>query len=255
MFKFIDRNLLAILIYISVYFIINIVFLYSAKYFSEIIKDSLQFMGFIPAIYRFWIFFILQEILLLWILYLSFYFKFSYWKWLLLNIKEYFSSQFLWRWFKELFVYSFWFLFLYLLVNALINILLTKYQIKIPWFFGEQEVMTFLQGIKLDSFWSILIMFLSVVIIWPMVEELIYRWFITNLLLNKFWPWPWMILSAFIFDIVHMEWAVFWNIFILSFMLSYIFYKTRSIRYTFGFHAAVNWLAFVAMVATQFVKM
>jgi len=252
--KFLDKSIVSVSIYILVYFLINLFFLFLANNYSDSLRYLLSFMQWVPEIYRFWVFFLLQEILLLSILGISF--AYYYWnlRWIWINIKSYFAQFFDWYGFKPLFWYSFWFLFLYLFINGLLNFLLVKYDIKIPWFFGEQEVMSFLQWFKLNSIDWIIIMFFSVVIVWPLIEELIYRWFITSVLINKLWPWFWMFTSAFIFDLVHMEWAVFWNIFILSFILSYIFYKTKSIWYTFWFHVAVNWLAFVAMVATQFIK-
>lgn len=169
----------------------------------------------------------------------------------ILNLK--FSSllswEFKWRWFKPFLLY--WILW-YLLVAFfmwLIEYLLLKLWIKIPGFFWQEKVLILVK--KLATKWDIYIkffLFVVVVLIWPIVEEIIFRGFITESLIRWKDNIISIILSAFIFAFIHFEWAVFLNLFIISFWLSYTYWKTRSLIYTIFIHILVNWITFIVML-------
>ena len=90
--------------------------------------------------------------------------------------------------------------------------------------------------------------FTVVTIVWPLAEEIIYRWFITENLLKVFKPWIAILISSFIFAFVHFEWNVFGNLFLLSLWLNWIYYKTRSLSYSFVAHLLVNFIAFIVLI-------
>lgn len=136
-------------------------------------------------------------------------------------------------------------------VSSLLYIFKNFYSITIPWFGWKQKAIELIQNFNLNSLNNIIVLGTTIVLIGPLVEEIIYRGFITNFLLKIFKPKLALFLSASFFAIAHMERSVMGHLFILAYILAYIYYKTDSLIYTRGFHILVNWISFGIMVWMQ----
>ncbi len=242
----IDKWIKAIILYISLYLILNLLFLFFAQYLT----NFLSFIwNSIPSSIIFLLLFILQEIVLLFLLWISFYYmrdkKFkNFWKYSI----DYFKSKLHWKWWKFFFKYSLFPFFFYIFFVWFLFSILNKLNINIPWFFWEQKVANFLGWIPLSWFWDYFILFIIVAVIGPLIEEIIYRGFITNKLINRIGATWWIIISSLIFSFIHFEWQVFGNLFILSLILSYIYHRTWSICYSFWFHFLINFLWIIGIM-------
>lgn len=146
--------------------------------------------------------------------------------------------------------YSVWGLLLYMFINGVLFYFLTRIDLHIPWLYGQQAAISLIQGIVMSNRRDYRAVWTMVVLLGPLVEEIIYRWFITDILVKEY-SWYWAIVSAAIFALSHGEPAVLINLFILSLFLNYIYMKTASLWYTIAFHVFINWLAFVALYSMQ----
>ncbi len=138
----------------------------------------------------------------------------------------------------------------YMILNAVLYTVLDSTGIVIPGLYGEQWVVQMLQQINTEWAMDWIMMFLMVAIVWPIVEELVYRWLITDALMQRRRRW-WVVLAAFIFALIHLEFAVFRNLFILAMILWVIYYKTQSMRYSFLFHLLINGMGVLALRLEQ----
>lgn len=232
--KKIPREIVWILFYFILCFGID--YLFSS--FPNSTSFFIQNLEKIPKIQAFFFLFLIQEIILLFFMIISL--KISLGK--STKILPYFYSKFNWLWWKKLFKYVFWSFFIYIFIISVLYSILSTLNINLPWFFGEQSISSILE--KLNQPWIIntLLIIFTVAILWPIVEEIIYRWYITDILIKKIWKIWGILISSFLFAFVHMEFSVLWNLFILALILSYIYYKTESLRYSFAFHLLINWL-------------
>ncbi len=160
--------------------------------------------------------------------------------------REYIHSKWKWKGWSFLWHYSIGWLAIYLLINALLSLFVTKFAIQIPGLYGQQSAISLIQGIAMHSRRDFGIVWLTVVALGPIVEEVIYRWYITQVLVDQYRR-AWSIVSAIIFACSHGERTVVINLFILSLFLNYIYTKTWSLYYSLAFHMLINWLAFVAL--------
>ncbi len=83
-----------------------------------------------------------------------------------------------------------------------------------------------------DSFDQILssgLGILSVAVIGPILEELLFRGAITRILLQKYNPTKAILLSALIFGIFHLNPAQIVGAFLIGLLLAWIYYRTRSL--------------------------
>jgi len=142
-----------------------------------------------------------------------------------------------------------WFVW-YMLLNGVLYTVLETLDITIPGLYGDQSVMEMLQQINAEWVLDWMMMFVMVAIVWPIVEELVYRWLITDALMQRRRRWG-VVLAAFIFALIHLEFAVFWNLFILALILWVIYYKTGSMRYSFLFHLMINGMGVLALWLEQ----
>lgn len=76
-------------------------------------------------------------------------------------------------------------------------------------------------------------------------EELIFRGYLLNNLLDSFKPWPALVISALIFGLVHManpgsDWLPILNIFIAGFLLGINYIYTRNLWFSMMFHLSWN---------------
>ncbi|EQB86349.1 membrane protease YdiL (CAAX protease family) [Clostridium punense] len=73
------------------------------------------------------------------------------------------------------------------------------------------------------------LMFFSLTITAPIFEEIICRGIILELFLKRYTDYSAIVLSAFIFGLMHMNISQFINAFIIGLILGYIYLKTRSL--------------------------
>jgi membrane protease YdiL (CAAX protease family) len=83
----------------------------------------------------------------------------------------------------------------------------------------------------------------SVVIIAPFYEELVFRKFILGGLLKKTSAANAILISAFFFALIHMNWLQGINAFILGIIVGWIYYKTKSIGLAMFGHFVNNFYA------------
>jgi len=226
------------IIWLLLYFVLCFGIDYFIYLFSDFFTIFANYFQLFPKIRAFFFLFLIQEAVLLLFVYISFQISFDKGT----SIISYFKARFKWLWWKKLFGYAFASFFVYLFIVSSLYSILNTLNIKLPWFFGEQSVSTLLE--KLNQPWivaSFVILF-TVVILWPIVEEIIYRWYVADVLIKKIGKVRWILISAFMFAFVHMEFSVLWNLFILALILSYIYYKTESLRYSLAFHMLINWM-------------
>lgn len=149
-----------------------------------------------------------------------------------------------WRWLFWKRVVG-WFV-AYMIINGLLYTLVQSMWWTIPWLYGDQSVMQILQDMNISTTIDWIMTILMIVIVWPIVEELVYRWLITDALMQKRRRRG-VILAAFIFALIHLEFAVFRNLFLLALILWVIYYKTWSMRYSFLFHVIINGMWILAL--------
>ena len=237
--------MLASLIYFVYIVLLNLFLLFLGKCCWEYIKTFVYFLE--QYIWKIWILvwgLVLQYILFFLLIFLLLK------KFLNIDIIQFFKNQFKWKWLWYFFIFGIWWYFLVMLLMGLIRYITLKLWIQIPGSFWEEKVLTFVEDIvKKWNFYVKFLLFFVVVFVWPIIEELIYRWFITKLLLEWKNSLLSLVLSAFIFAFVHFEWAVFRNLFVISLWLAYVYRKTRSLWYTVLIHIMINGLTFLYIIS------
>lgn len=141
-------------------------------------------------------------------------------------------------------------LLLYFIVNAILLSLITYLGRDIPGLYGEQIVINLLTGLSLSSWREWFVIGLLVVVVWPVIEELLFRGVVTHVFMKQR-AFQGVFLAALLFAAAHAERAVVWNLVILSLFLGYIYRKTGSMRYSFLFHFGINWLAMLILVLSS----
>ncbi|MGL5640093.1 MAG: lysostaphin resistance A-like protein [Mycoplasmoidaceae bacterium] len=98
----------------------------------------------------------------------------------------------------------------------------------------------------LKSPYSIVIMFFSIVIIAPLIEEFVFRSAIAEVASNKWWAWP---ISTIFFAFVHISESGDWiNILIyipMGLISGFSYYKFRNITFPILLHFGNNLVAFI----------
>lgn len=93
-----------------------------------------------------------------------------------------------------------------------------------------------------------LALFLGVVIIGPIIEELIFRGIILNGLLKNYSFKKSLILSSFLFAVFHLNPWQFFPAFALGLLFGWLFFKTRSIVLTIIAHMLNNLIGFLGIL-------
>ena len=88
-----------------------------------------------------------------------------------------------------------------------------------------------------------IIYFFLMVIITPVVEEIIYRGFLFNLLLKKYSVKIALIVSSLIFAFFHLRFAGIGFLFVYGLFFGYVYYKTNSLIAPILAHFTINFLA------------
>ncbi len=187
--------------------------------------------------------FALQSLLSLGLLFFALYY---WWVKGRANVNEYFADR--WRvdgvwWIVKWVILP---LVIYFVGMWLLYAWLDMYDVQVPGLFWEQEMVSMLKNLDLTSNVAWVMAILMIVVVGPLVEELVFRAYLTDIFMSKWWVF-WVLLVTFFFTFVHVEWAVFWNIFIISTVLWIVYYNTKSYAYTFLIHVVINWLALLAL--------
>lgn len=90
--------------------------------------------------------------------------------------------------------------------------------------------------------------FLLMVIAAPILEELIFRGIILDGLLNKYSPLKSILISSFLFGLVHLNPWQFITGFIIGIFAGWIYYKTRSLSLAIIIHASANLSGFLLRI-------
>lgn len=102
---------------------------------------------------------------------------------------------------------------------------------------------------------ELVLIFMSLVIIPPLVEEIVVRGFLFTGLRNKLSIWPAAIVTSIVFGAAHLQWGsnapLLWtaaiDTFMLSMILVYLRHKTGSLWPGIGVHFIKNGIAFLAL--------
>lgn len=240
------KDIGAVVLFMILYVAVNIGFVRWTTHRSTSIVEQLSFMQTRPQIAQLFFLFIVQELLLLGIFALVFRRRKGR-----ESIVAFFRARFQWKGWILAIKRSVGGVLVYIMGSALLFGALEYLNITIPWLYGEQMVMTMLQWISLEVRYDYLLLILLAVVIGPLVEELLFRWFVTDTL-AKHLGWSGIVLASILFATAHMEWGVVINLTILALFLSYIYRKTGSMRYSLIFHMGINGLAVMVLIMSQF---
>jgi len=114
----------------------------------------------------------------------------------------------------------------------------------IPHFNAEQAQDV---GYKSAVGWQLILAFVGLVVLPPLAEEMLFRGFLYRGLASK---WPKIIaalVTSLLFAIVHFQWNVGVDVFVLSMVLIALYEKTKNLWMCVFLHAIKNGLAFLAI--------
>jgi hypothetical protein len=134
---------------------------------------------------------------------------------------------------------------IYYIVSSMIIQFKYSYQVQIPGY-GEQESHIPLFG---ESMSGLVIGGLIIILVAPLVEELVFRGYIYQILKKRFDVVWGSVFAALIFSLFHLEFQVILPIFILGLVMNWIFERTQSLWAPIAFHMVNNALAFMLEIA------
>lgn len=94
---------------------------------------------------------------------------------------------------------------------------------------------------------QLVLAFIGLVILPPLAEEMMFRGFMYRGMASK---WPKIasaLLTSFLFGLVHFQWNVGVDVFVLSLVLIALYEKTKNLWMCVGLHAIKNFIAFLAL--------
>lgn len=94
---------------------------------------------------------------------------------------------------------------------------------------------------------QLILAFIGLVILPPLAEEMMFRGFMYRGMASK---WPKILsalLTSFLFGLVHFQWNVGVDVFVLSLVLIALYEKTKNLWMCVGLHALKNFIAFLAL--------
>lgn len=115
----------------------------------------------------------------------------------------------------------------------------------VPGFDAEQQ--QDIGGFQSAAGWQLLLSFMGLVILPPLAEEMMFRGFMYRGLASR---WPKVIAaltSSLLFALVHFQWNVGVDVFVLSLVLIALYEKTKNLWMCVALHAIKNMLAFLAI--------
>ncbi|MBI2453259.1 CPBP family intramembrane metalloprotease [Candidatus Peregrinibacteria bacterium] len=109
---------------------------------------------------------------------------------------------------------------------------------------GYDQQISYLPVFGNDAF-AMIIAFFVIVIIAPIVEELFFRGFLLQTLVQYFHPFLGSFITALVFTSIHFQFQSFIPIFVLSLLLNGLFLHTKNIWPSITFHMLNNVLALI----------
>ena len=94
---------------------------------------------------------------------------------------------------------------------------------------------------------QLILAFIGLVILPPLAEEMMFRGFMYRGMASK---WPKILsalLTSFLFGLVHFQWNVGVDVFVLSLVLIALYEKTKNLWMCVSLHALKNFIAFLAL--------
>ena len=119
-------------------------------------------------------------------------------------------------------------------------------QIFPQWATTQNVVSTALQ---VDTPWGITAAFLSVGIMAPLCEELLFRGYLFHAVNKKYGTWPSVIITSFLFAAIHGQWFQLLPLFMAGFFLNAFYLHSRSLIATIFMHSAWNTFSLYLIVA------
>ena len=107
---------------------------------------------------------------------------------------------------------------------------------------SSQSILTDLQVLWAENVWGKILIFTSLVIYIPLVEELLFRGILFRTIskvCDNSWPLA-ALLSSFIFAFFHFDVSSFLALFSLGMLSSWVFFQTKSVYCSFAVHALNN---------------
>ncbi|MEF2175994.1 MAG: type II CAAX endopeptidase family protein [Candidatus Absconditabacteria bacterium] len=208
-------------------------------------KEILSSLQLFPTSTIFFVLFMLQEIFLLVITYIVIEYN--------IIRKGLYSAKSVFHFFKQQFFFPKGQSFITLIFGSYLLMIFTLSIISIIAQFlpftlyglnGVQKTVEFVGNMQLNTPLQIILMGVSIVIIAPIVEEIIYRGMVAKLLINKYGEKIGIISSSIIFALIHGEMAIIINLFVMGTFLTYIYNKTGSLYYSIFYHIFINGIAF-----------
>lgn len=122
-------------------------------------------------------------------------------------------------------------------------VVLTVISMLLPGFnINEEQDIGFEQ---VNSFVEYTMVFIALVVLAPLVEEVLFRGFMFTKIREKVSFWPTAIVVSLVFGLVHLQWNVGIDVFVLSLVLCFVREKTGAIWAGVGIHMLKNLLAFM----------
>lgn len=208
-------------------------------------KDILSSLQLFHTSTVFFSLFILQEMFLLIITYIVLEYNIiRRWIYSAKSVVQFFKEQLFFPKWKSFITLIFGSYLLMIFSLAVISVIAEYLPFSLYWLNWVQKTVEFVWNMQLDTPLQIFLIWVCIVIIAPIVEEIIYRWMISKLLINKYWEIIWIISSSLIFALIHWEMAIIINLFVMWMFLTYIYHKSGSLYYSIVYHIFINCIAF-----------
>ncbi len=128
---------------------------------------------------------------------------------------------------------------LYMLATSVVAVLS---QYLLPWV--DQNQMQEVGFQDINQPWEYVMAFFGLVILPPLAEELMFRGYLLGRLREKLKPWTAAIFVSIVFGLIHGQWNVGIDVFVLSLFLCYLRERTGSIWAGVVLHALKNGIAY-----------
>lgn len=225
--------LIVLLVAISVLILVDLAFLFSglSDYFISIIESDSE---------RVWLkefivlgLFLLQSIIVLVPLIFLVFKNYKKWVW-----EDFGFGKFKLLYHAGLAILGYFF---YLGVNFAIAAIIVFGGVKIPGYQISEPILPLFGTTDI----ALMVAAILIIVIAPILEEVFFRGFVLQGLVNKWGKYIGAIVTALIFAVLHLQFESFIPIFILSLILSLLFIRSKSIWPCILFHIINNSIAFV----------
>jgi len=129
---------------------------------------------------------------------------------------------------------------LFFCISIFLNLIQQYFNIQIPGFSIQADHLDLFGSDKFTP----AIAFISLVLIAPIIEELLFRGFFQTLLRQKLSAQKSIFISSLIFSLIHMEFSIIIPLFILATILGTLYENNKNLWIPITFHIINNGLAF-----------